>query len=485
MAANRKLAKNSIFVTGSVGVGGVLLFFIMIVIARYLGVEEYGHFSIVLTIVSIVQLFADGGIVNITIRDIATQKSKLCEYVGSTTLGLLVISLICLGLTAGYTSIASGTYDQSVTLLLMMAAAFCAMHGLVFGAAIRAMEDMHITAAFAIAQKVLLLAAVFIVIALDLGVVGVAAAHLIVNVIQLFGLWFTVSKKYGRVIFSLNWAHWWETQKQALPLGGAMVLRKITVHLDIILLTLLATLVAVGLYSSAYRILQMVEVAVIAFSSVLFPALSRYAVNDKDQFIRLCNDAMALLFGVAIPVAVWFCLSAKNVVLIFFGEEYFDAYKVLQVLGIALICLMPAALFNPAFAALHKQKMLMAIAAFSLVVNALVDLALIPHFSYLGAAIGTAVTEFAVFVAGAIVLARIGIPIEISLRVGKTIVATACACASYLLLPEGLGLLLEVFRTTIFFAVFIGVAVVLKLIEPRKVMAMIRAPQQTNGAADA
>jgi hypothetical protein len=48
-----------------------------------------------------------------------------------------------------------------------------------------------------------------------------------------------------------------------------------------------------------------------------------------------------------------------------------------------------------------------------------------------------------------------------------------------------MGFLPEVGRTIVFFAVFIGIAVALKLIEPVKMAAMIRGPQRASGASDA
>lgn len=474
MTANRRVVKNSIFVTGSVAIGGVLLFLIMIFIARYLGVEDYGHFSLLLTIISIVQLFADGGIVNITIRDIATRKHRLRQYVGSTTVGLSFISGTLLALTGLYVAFISDDPVYGITLLIMMAAAFSAMHALVFGAALRAMEDMQVTASIAIVHKAVLAVAVCIAIVMDLGIVGVAVAHLVANLWQLFVSARQVVKRYGKVDFTFNATHWKTAQKQALPLGAAMVLRKVTVHLDIILLTALATLVAVGLYSSAYRILQMIEVAVIAFSGVLFPMLSRLAQTDRDQFVVMYNEALSFLCFAAAPIAVWFVLAAEQLMMIFYGDEYLQAYKVLQILGTALIFLIPASLFNPMFAALHRQKVLMVIALISLTINLALDLLLIPWATYIGAALGTALTEGIICALGIYCLHALGVRFRCWWRLLRILFCALVAGVVYSALPQHHALWAELLRSVLFAGVYLAGIVITRAYTPADIKKLLK-----------
>src|SRR5690606_40983255 len=59
--------------------------------------------------------------------------------------------------------------------------------------------------------------------------------------------------------------------REALPLGAGFVIRRTNLHVSTILLTVLAGSATVGLYNSAYRFLQMVEVGALTLSSVLFP----------------------------------------------------------------------------------------------------------------------------------------------------------------------------------------------------------------------
>jgi len=454
--SNGKVVKNSIFVTGSVGIGGVMLFFVMIAVARYLGVEDYGQFSVFLTVISIIQLFADGGMVNITIREIATNKEKLCEFVGSTTLGLLCISGMLMLATTAYVMITGMEQQYDATLLIMLAAAFVAMHSLVYGAALRAMEDMHVTALVAILQKFVLIGAIGLCIYFDAGIIGVAAAHLFANLFQLIYTMVAVNRRYGKVRYRFDLKHWLRTQGEALPLGAAMVLRKVTVHLDIIILTALSTLIAVGLYSSAYRILQMIEVAVIGFSGVLFPVFSQLAQTDRERLQHMFNTAVIFLLFAAMPLAAWFVLSAENLMLIFYGQQYQAAYDVLQVLAVALIFLIPSSLFNPMFAAIHRQKILMVIAVSGLVANGLLDVLFIPQFHQLGAAIGTAFTEMVVCCLGIYSLYVLGVRFRCWWKAMRIALCALGAGTAYYFLPDNQGIVPEIFRSLVFALVYLG-----------------------------
>ncbi|RDV27506.1 flippase [Alteromonas aestuariivivens] len=476
MASNRRLLKNSAAVTLSVAIGGILVFLAMIILARYLGVEDFGIFSTLLAIVSLIQLFADGGMVNITIRDVARDNQSLNRYIGSTSIGLIMVSALLLLITGGVVYVADIPSKVGVSLLLMLLAQLCALQGLIFGAAIRAMEDMEITAFIGVVHKLMLVAAMWGTLELGGDLTAVCAANLIVNLIQTLWLQWVVHRKYGALVYRFDRTLWKTVFKDSLPLGISMVLRKLTVHLDILLLSVLATVFAVGLYSSAYRVLQLIETASIAFSGVMLPVLSQLAVQDKTRYAGMLNNVLTFMLAAAIPLAAWLWVASDNLVLALYGEDYKSAGQVLQVLGIGLIALIPASLLHPAFAAINEQKILMKLAIASLALNSVLGVILIWYFSYLGAAIGTAVTECVVFFTGLVILGKLGYGFRNLSKVLTILLSVCLTMLVYQLLPQQAGLLPELLRLSACIPVYLMCLFTLRVYSIRDIQLMLKKP---------
>jgi O-antigen/teichoic acid export membrane protein len=402
----RRLLRNSLFMSGSVVAGGLVLFLMFVLIARYLPVQRFGQFVFVLTLASMFQLFADGGIVSVTIRDLARSPDERERLFGSTR------ALVCL-LTVAMTAImAAGTalWDPGPTLRAtawcMGAAALMALHGLLYAAVVRAYEDMGTVALASIVHKLVLLLLVVVVIAVDGGIEGVALVHVIANVLQWAFFSVLVRRRHIRAPLRVDFAHWRYLVQEAVPLGVGQVLRRMTTQLGTLLLAGLAGVVAVGLYNSAYRVVQMLEIGAVAATGVLYPVFSRLAKNDAPLLKRLYGDAFRMMLVLSAAVAGVLLAFGDNFVLVLYGRNYAEAGAALRVLGAALVFLMPSAVMHSVFSAIGKQTLFMKLTMLGVLCNGTLGVLLIPRYGSLGAAWATLVTEIVLFLAGAFYLHR-------------------------------------------------------------------------------
>lgn len=395
--SGRRLVRNSVFMTGSVVGGGLLLFFILVLCARYIGVEKFGNFTLVITIAAIFQLFADGGIVNITIRDAAREIEKAGEILGATR-ALAWLMTVGLGaLLVLVTELVVKDRAFKITLYAMGAASLAALHASVYAAILRAYEDMGIVAVSGIAHKVLLLALVVGTIKLDLKMEGIAVAHLVANLLQWLFHAVLVRARYTRSSLRLDRSYVSYMMREALPLGAGVVLRRFNVHLHTFLLTGLAGAVAVGIYNSAYRFLQMIEVGALALASVLFPALAKLQKASMQQFTKLYADSLRVMVVASAPVGGLLAALGDRYVLVIYGPSYASAGIVLKILGASLIFLVPGALAHSVFSALGRQASFMRVSFAGIVANAIVGGAMIHFYQSTGAALATLSTELVTF----------------------------------------------------------------------------------------
>lgn len=393
----KRLLRNSLLMSGSVVAGGVVLFLIFVLIARYLGVGDFGHFVFILTLASIFQLFADGGIINITIRDIARDRQQRTEILGSTRLLVWLISLAVFALVFLFVEAFVVEARLKAASYLMGVAALSALHGLLYAAVVRAYEEMGLIALVSILHKFLLLGLVWLTIRLDWKIEGVAAAHLLANALQWIFFSMVVDRRYGPSRMSANLGHWKYLLGEAIPLGIGMVLRRLGIHMGTLMLAAFSSSIAVGLFNSAYRFLQMIEIGTVAICSVAFPVFARLHKTSMQHFTRLYVDSIRLLVVLSAPIAGLLIALGDQIVLAIYGPSYADAGIVLRILGIAMLFLMPGALMHSVFSALGKQQLFMRIAIVGTAINAIIGVLSIPTLQSMGAALATLSSEFVMF----------------------------------------------------------------------------------------
>lgn len=409
MTPGRRLALNGLLMSAGSVAGGLLLFLVFVIVARYLGVKGLGDFVLILTATSLLQLFGDGGLVAITVRDIARDLPRQGEILAKSWGVLWGVSVPAVGVVVALTTLAAPAGGLRVAILLMGAGMLAALHGSLLVTVARAHEQMGILALFGVLHKALLMVLVLLVTRSDLGLPGVAAAHLGANLVQACAHYWLVRVRYTRPTVRLELSHARALLRDCLPLGAGVLLRKTNLHVCTLVLGLAVGAGAVGIYNSAYRFLQMIEVGSLTVSGVVLPALAKAHGPDLGRFNRLFSASTRALLLVSAPAAGLLMVTGDELILTVYGPEYASAGIVLRLLGVSLVALVPGALLNAAFTAARKQPLFMRLSALGVVLNTGGCLLLVPLAQSLGAALATFLTEAATLVVGTLWLSRVGV----------------------------------------------------------------------------
>lgn len=202
------------------------------------------------------------------------------------------------------------------------------------------------------------------------------------------------ARRMVRYRWSLRRELWRPVIGAALPLGVAGVFMALYYRLDILILAWLKEPGDVGQYGVAYRFLDAFSVLPALAMTVLSPVLSRSVVEGAQSLGRRYREAAHLVSVAAMFVALVGGATAWRILPELPGFGRFDGG------GIALSILSPAAglilvgtVVQGTLISSHLQGRLLRISAAGLAVNLALNLALIPPFSYVGAAIATTLTE--------------------------------------------------------------------------------------------
>jgi O-antigen/teichoic acid export membrane protein len=404
---SRRVISNARLRVLGYAVGAGLHFAIIVMIARYLGTEGFGHYTFILAFVSVFQLFADLGIRHILIRDIAVNREHFATRLGLARTVLWFLSLLSLGLIVLLANVLQLTDELRQSTYLAGLAAIVTFYGLGYSAVLRAFEEMEWDILVFVLHKVIFIALIWGTVHTDLRLYGVFGAMLVANSGQYLLYWGLVRIRHGRAKLSIDLQAAWALLCDAVPLGIAEVLRRLTWQTDKLLLVALGTPVAAGLFSAGYKFIEAMQPFTTNLTLPLFPVFSRLARVSHSELLRAYARSLKFLYVLGLPLAVMLFVFSDRLVVLFFGAPYHAAAMSLKVLSPVVILLLPAAVYSYVCTALGRQRLYLGCVAVALGVNIGLDVLLIPRYSHVGAAVGTLGAEIVLFLSALLIMHRL------------------------------------------------------------------------------
>src|SRR5207253_9883132 len=114
------------------------------------------------------------------------------------------------------------------------------------------------------------------------------------------------TRLYARIPLLFDVSIWKSLLSAALPMGGGAMLRQLALQLDILVLTWMTNLTAVGLFSGPYRISMSLRVIPQTLSLPLFPLYSRTAHLSPARFTEAYRWSTKFFALSSIPLAAFF-----------------------------------------------------------------------------------------------------------------------------------------------------------------------------------
>jgi PST family polysaccharide transporter len=183
--------------------------------------------------------------------------------------------------------------------------------------------------------------------------------------------------------------------REALPIGGAALLRGMLPGTDVLLLGLFVDKARVGQYSAAMKLYSLGFVVLAAWFAILLPQLSRRAAESIARVREVVSTGTRQTLLAGVPIIVAGLLLGPAVLRLLFGPGFDDAVPVLRLLLLVLPLQLLSGHGRMALVALGRQRYDLGLVAVSSVVHVAAKLALIPALGMMGAAWGTFTGEAA------------------------------------------------------------------------------------------
>jgi O-antigen/teichoic acid export membrane protein len=373
-------------------------------LTRYLGPEDYGRYTLALMYMQLFGVLADVGLFTTVVREISKDRSRTDELVGNVLTLRLLLAIVVIAVAASVSLLLPYEHDVRVAILLAGGPLLFGMMTTAYVAILQSRLQMSRAVVGDVLGRAASLLLVVLVVWLDLGFYAVMLAAGGGALATLIVTWL-VTRRLASIRFRAEPAVWRPLLVAALPLGLALAINSLYFRADTLIISVYEPYSQVGLYTLAYRILELGLVAGYVFVSTTFPLLSQAVEHDEPGARRMIQVSTDVLVILGIPLVAGGLVLAPQVIELASGEDFADAAEPLRILLAAGALAWVNGVFGLALIAKNRQTSALWLNVSALAFNLGLNFLLIPPYGIVAAAIVTVASE-ALILAGSYVLMR-------------------------------------------------------------------------------
>ena len=388
-----RVAYNTIVQFAGKAVTTVIGVMTLSLLTRYLSVTGYGEYTIVFAFLGIFAVIADFGLFSITVRDIAQtpdQKEKIFGNVFTLRIVLAIGLLILAPLVAYF--IPKYNHDIKAGIGICAFASFFVLLNQTLVAIFQVNLRMEKFVIIDTAGRAMILALVILCIKERLGFLSIIAANSLGNLATLI-LSLVLARPFIKIRLRFDREYLRHLIPEVLPLGAVVILGVVYSKIDQIILSLFWGSWEVGIYGAPYKILEILVSLPVMFVGSVLPIISKYLADHDSRFFESLQRAFDFLALMALPTVFGVFAVAPAIIRVFAGRDFAPSAPLLRILILAAGLIFFGTLAGSTIIAAGLQKRLVKIYVISTTFNIVLNLILIPIYSFYAAAVITVLTE--------------------------------------------------------------------------------------------
>lgn len=365
------------------------------IIARTLGVEGNGQYAIAMLLPIFLATLLSMGINSSNIYYIGNKEHNTVEVY--TNSWLIAVGVVALGLLIGfivvefYSQKLFPNVTQDILYLSLAIFPFSFLYSFLLSF-IQAKENFTTFNIASLSNAIILFIMIMSLCFLEQIVLKtVIISAIFSSLVSMIITWFFVKReKFVFHISTFSKVISYKLLSYGIRSHASNIVTFVNYRADIFLLNVLANPVAVGLYYVGVQIVERLWIVSSAMSTVLFP---RFVALKEDHEAR--NEVVAKSFRIVVLLtlfaSVLLIAFGYLFIKILFGMEYLDAYYIILALLPGVILGAGSRILANAIAAKGKPEYNMYTSIVAMVINIILNIVLIPFYSFLGAAIATSI----------------------------------------------------------------------------------------------
>ena len=396
-SARRRVASNTVVQLAGKGVVLALGVVSIAVLTRYLGPDDYGKYTLALMYMQLFGVLADVGLFTTVVREISKDRSRTEELVGNTLTLRLVLAVVVIALAAGVSLLLP--YEPTVRTAILLAG-IPLLFGMLTSTFVAVLQSRLMMSRAVIGDvigRAVSLGLVLLVAGLDLGlyaVLGAAAGGALATLVITWRL----TRSQARVRPLVEPAVWRSLLKAAIPLGLALAVNALYFRADTLIISLYEPYGQVGLYTLAYRMLELALVVGTVFLNSTFPILSEAVAHDEARARRAITDSTEVCVVLGAPLVAGGLVLAPQIIELAGGEDFQDAAEPLRILLAAGALAWVNGVFGYALIARERQASALWLNLSALTFNVTLNFLLVPRYGIVAAAVVTVASEVLILI---------------------------------------------------------------------------------------
>jgi O-antigen/teichoic acid export membrane protein len=413
-AAGPAALRGSVVRTGSYVLGILLSLISAPLLVRHLGVSQFGRYVAVLSLVTIVAGFTEGGLNSILLREFAIVDTARRREMVRTAVGIR-IALTAVGVALAVAFAAVAGYGSTLVLGTAIAGAGLLLQLVqsVLSTTLQAqLRFGWVSAAELLRQAV----NVAIIVGLVLAGAGVLALLSVAVPASLVSLAFTLVlvRRQVSVMPSFHVGRWWGLLRETVPWAVISAVNIVYFRVALVLMSIVASSLQTGYFATSFRITEILVGIPSLVISAAFPILARAERDDRERF----GYASSRMIELALLAGAWLvvCLEvgAPFAVHVLAAHKADPAVAVLRIQGAALIATFVAVACGYPLLTLRRYRAVLTANLLALLISSALTLTLAPSLGARGAAVAALVAESGLAISTAVMLRRASSQVKLS-----------------------------------------------------------------------
>lgn len=365
---------------------------IAIILARYLGPEDYGKYSFVIAGVFIFMVFSDFGLNDLIIRDVARNHNLAPQYFISSLISKTILSCLSIIFLILYVYLMG--YSEEIILYTIVFSASILFIVLMnsITSIFKAFEQMGYVLLISIISSAVLLVFIVSLVYFNGSLLQIIFFRVLALLIGFIAGFIILTKKIIKFKFSIDLSFIRRLLANAFPFLTNGIIHVLYLNTDIILLSKMKGALHVGWYTAAANDLFFgLFIIPAAISTITYPIFSKQYKEDIDRLCNSSNFTIKILTILGVPISVGTFILSPQIIHAIFGSQYENSITVLRIFSVAISFAFVRDPLGFALAAIGKVKILMWLNIFFLALNIILNLILIPSYAEIGAAIASVI----------------------------------------------------------------------------------------------
>lgn len=373
-----------------------IMFFLAIILARYLGTDGYGRFNFSLSFTALFAILADFGLSTLLIREISRKQEQLDGYLDhliSLKVITSLVSSIILFITA--TVIDQSTDIKSliyVFAIYTIASSFNDFLRSIF----RSFQKMQYEAYSKFFQSFTLFCLILFFIFQKISLQGIVVIYAIVAVLTIFfNAYFVFKETRKSFTFKVEPRVFKEIIAMSWPFAVSSFFVLIYMKIDVLMLgSLNKDVNAVGIYSAIYNFLYTFAFFPDMVVNTVYPSMSRFYHQKEVRTLKIFYKKLFwIFFGTGALLVLASYVFPRFIISIVFGEAFIGGAGVLSVISLAVFISFISHANLVFMNSVNLEKKYLYSTFGAAILNVALNYYLIPRYSMLGAAWATVISE--------------------------------------------------------------------------------------------